>query len=240
MPLRGPSDVGVPDVRRFSDLQVTDGVRPEGDGVRGSPAPPKRTARTSGLAAVPWPVERGASPTPTRDHLAPPADVSRLQLLGDERLVHLQADVPDVVLQRVKLVSFELAADHPHLRRHQLILGALVWAHVDHADQEKLDALAELVDRYAAGAWHGLPEVRRLSGRMPASLKRRMEGAVLAIDGSQRDVSAKSVVAALVWRYVVSGGEDPARFRGLVDALGGYQQELSQRSLKAPVASVRP
>jgi hypothetical protein len=160
-------------------------------------------------------------------------------LLADEPQVHLQAAVPDVVLQRIKLVSFELAEDRPHLRRHQTILGGLVWQHVDHTDQVKLDQLADVVDAYQAGPWHGLPEDRRVSARMPASLKRRVEGTLLSLAHSRRDATARILVAALVWRHVVSREEDPARFASLVDVLGAYQQEMARRSLRAPVATPR-
>jgi hypothetical protein len=170
-------------------------------------------------------LERAAEP------LSPP-------LLADEPQVHLQAAVADVVLQRIKLVSFELAEDRPHLRRHQTIIGGLVWQHVDHTDQVKLDQLADLVDDYRAGPWHGLAEDRRLSARMPMSLKRRVEGTLLSLAHSRRDASARVLVAALVWRHVVSCEEDPARFASLVDVLGAYQQEMARRSLRAPVATV--
>jgi len=239
MPLRDASDVGVPDVRRFSDLQVTDGApRALGDHPGAMMAPTKRATRPSPLAALPT-TARGAVIEPQPAAVEPLARAGRRRLLGDEQMVHLQADVPDVVLQRVKQVSFELAGDHPHLRHHQTVLGALIWAYVDHTHQDKLDALADLVDAYAAGAWRGFPEVRRFSGRMPASLKRRMEGTVLALAGTQRDVSAKTLVAALVWRHVAARDDDEVRFARLVDVLGGYHQELSQRSVTAPVADTR-
>ncbi len=142
-------------------------------------------------------------------------------------------------MQRVKTVSFELADAHRHLSRHQTILGALVWSYVDHGDQTKLDLLADLLDAYRVAGWHGLPEDRRLSGRVPISLKRRMEGSVLALEHTHREVSAKVVLAALVWRYVVSSDADEPGFARLVDILGGYQQEVSQRSLTAPLAQPR-
>ena len=240
MPLRGAGDVGVPDVRRFSALQVTDGdadARPVEPAER-LPAANERPARHAGLAAVPTRHPGGSMPE-TPAAVAPSAleHIEARALLGDERLVHIQADVPDATLQRVKLVSFEIAAAHPHLRRHQTILGALIWAHVDHTDQRRLDELADLVDAYGRGPWHGLPEVRRLSARLPASLKRRVEGTVLALAGTHRDASAKALVAALVWQHVVSAADDEVRFARLVDAVGGYHQEVSQRSLTAPVAN---
>lgn len=237
MALRDASEVGVPDVRRFAGLQVTAGE----DRV----AEPPRARRPRGATAAATPLALTASgDVASRLVPAPPAAAARLStapadavdLLGDERLVYLQVDVPQIVLQRVKEASFELAAEHRHLCRHQTILGALVWRHVDHTDQAKLDALADLVDAYAAGPWHGLPEVRRLSGRMAASLKRRMEGAVLTLTSTHRDVSAKAVVAGLVWRHVVSADDDPAGFSRLVDVLSAYHQEASRRSLGAPLA----
>ena len=251
MTLRGAGEVGVPDVRRFSGLLVTDGETEQ----RESPAP---------TTAFPAGHERAAAPAPMKDHppaltsvpTAKPASpaaalrrpsgdlkssrhpVDRV-LLGDERQVYLQADVPEVVLQRVKTVSFELADAHRHLSRHQTILGALVWGYVDHADQTKLDLLADLLDAYRVEGWHGLPEDRRLSGRVPVSLKRRVEGSVLALEHTHRDVSAKAVVAALVWRYVAPSDADEPGFARLVDIVGGYQQEVAQRSLTAPRAVTR-
>jgi len=225
MPLRDADEVGVPDVRRFSDLQLTDEAS--------SPAPaPDRPVRTRRARPRSAPKQALAAVPPDTHE----ADVLARPLLGDEPQVHLQADVPEEAIQRVKLVSFELGEDWPHLRRHQTILGALAWEYVDHTDQDKLDVLAELVDAYRAGPWRGLPEVRRLNARIPASLKRRMDGSLLALAGSRRDVSARMVLAALVWRHVVSRDEDAGRFARLVDILGAYQQELERRSLSAPLA----
>lgn len=242
MPLRNASEVGVRDVRRFSDLQVTNSSQQQlTDRPMRQRRAPKGQAPQAALAAVQSDADRVASPGPpvTPTPQSPSLAATR-PLLGDERLVHLQADVPEVVLKRVKDVSFELAEDHPHLSRHQTILGALVWEHVDHRDQRKLDELADLVDDYGKGPWCGQAEERRLSGRMPAGLKRRVEGTVLALEHSQREVAVKLVVAALVWRHVISRYEDQARFARLVDTLGDYHQELSQRSRDAPVASPPP
>lgn len=238
MALRDASEVGVPDVRRFADLQVTDGsaaARP----VPTPTAASERTAPLAALASLPTHVD----PDPARftaSAMGLTVSADQRALLGDEELVYLQVDVPEVALQRVKLVSFELASDHRHLRRHQTILGALVWEHVDYADQRKLEDLADLIDAYHAGSWYGQPEVRRLSARMPVSLKRRVEGTVLALAHTHRAVSAKTLVAALVWRHVMFTADDEAAFARLVAGLGGYHQELSQRSLGAPVARVAP
>jgi hypothetical protein len=227
MALRNASDIGVRDVRRFSDLQTTDTLQRADSPVRAprtrAPKPPRQA-----LAAVPPNRETGAQTEP--EALSRP-------LLGDEPQVHLQAAVPDVVLQRMKVVSFELAEDRRHLRRHQTILGGLVWQYVDHTDQRKLDELADLVDAYLAGPWHGLPEDRRLGARIPTSLKRRADGALLSLAHSRRNASARVLLAALVWRHVVSREDDSARFASLVDVLGAYQQEIARRSLRAPVAT---
>ena len=248
MALRGAGEVGVPDVRRFSGLLVTDGqteqrespapttASPAADKRIAAPAPRKR--RPPALASVPpaKPVAPAAASTGPSDDPESSHHPADRVLLGDERQVYLQADVPEVVLQRVKTVSFELADAHRHLSRHQTILGALVWNYVDHTDQTKLDLLADLLDAYRVEGWHGLPEDRRLSGRIPVSLKRRVEGSVLALEHTHRDVSAKVVVAALVWRYVVPSETDEFGFARLVDILGGYQQDVSQRSLIPPRA----
>jgi len=236
MALRDASEVGVRDVRRFAGLQVTDAPPPP---PAERPTRVPRTARPNAarqpLAAVRRDIDRkGQAPAGDLEH---PAGSLSASLLADEPQVHLQAAVPDVVLQRIKLVSFELAEDRPHLRRHQTIIGGLVWQHVDHTDQVKLDQLADLVDDYQAGPWQGLPEERRLSARMPTSLKRRVEGSLLSLAHSRRDASARVLVCALVWRHVVSREEDSARFASLVDVLGAYQQEMARRSLRAPVAA---
>ena len=124
MPLRDADEVGVPDVRRFSDLQLTGET---------SPAPvPDRPARARRARPRPRPAPKQAlAAVPPDTH---EADVLARPLLGDEPQVHLQADVPEEAMQRVKLVSFELGEDWPHLRRHQTILGALAWEYVDHTD----------------------------------------------------------------------------------------------------------
>lgn len=149
MALRGADEVGVRDVRRFADLQISDGAAPATAPQRASSRPqaPRKTTRKK-LAAV---------PSDSVD-----ADAVERRLIGDEVQVYLQASVPEAALQRVKLVSFEVGEDRPHLRRHQTIVGALVWEYVDHTDQAKLDELADLVDAYRKGPWHGRPEVRRL------------------------------------------------------------------------------
>ncbi len=224
MALRGADEVGVRDVRRFADLQIADAVAP--------PSAPERAPNPPPAPRKPMRKKLASVPSDSVD-----ADAVERRLIGDEVQVYLQASVPQAALQRVKLVSFEVGEDRPHLRRHQTIVGALVWQFVDHTDQSKLDELAELVDAYREGPWHGLAEVRRLSARIPTSLKRRVEGSLLALAGSQRDVSARLLVAALVWRHVVSREEDAARFARLVDLLGAYHQELSRRSLAAPVAT---
>jgi len=234
MALRDSSEVGVPDVRRFGGLKVTDGSAAQD-------SRPRAPARRRKSTRVPVSAVAGAdvlqSPGPKAEAELGAA-VDGAALLGDELQVHLQADVPDVALQRVKLVSFELGDDRPHLRRHQTILGALVWEYVDHTDQRKLDELADLLDAYRLDSWHGLPEVRRLSARMPTSLKRRVEGTVLALSHTQREVSAKALLAALVWRHVISREDDHERFARLADVVGAYHQEMARRSLSAPVASV--
>ena len=224
MALRGADEVGVRDVRRFADLQISDGSA--------SATAPRRAPSRPRAPRKPTPKKLAALSSDSVD-----ADAVERRLIGDEVQVYLQASVSEAALQRVKLVSFEVGEDRPHLRRHQTIVGALVWEYVDHTDQAKLDELADLVDAYRKGGWHGLPEVRRLSARIPTSLRRRVEGSLLALAGSQRDVSARLLVAALVWRHVVSREEDAARFARLVDLLGAYHQELSRRSLAAPIAT---
>lgn len=251
MALRGAGEVGVPDVRRFSGLLVTDGDTEQREPAAPTTAPPAaeesaivaapRKRRTPALASVPTarPAAPASGPRGRSDQLDSSRHAADRVLLGDERQVYLQADVPEVALQRVKTVSFDLADAHRHLSRHQTILGALVWSYVDHTDQTKLDLLADLLDAFRVEGWHGLPEDRRLSGRVPISLKRRMEGSVLALEHTHRDVSAKVVLATLVWRHVAPRDTDEAGFARLVDILGGYHQEVSQRSLIAPLAQPR-
>jgi len=251
MPLRDADEVGVPDVRRFASLQVTEDARERPASVKQvarRATRPKHSVSPKALAALPATDAASqvdapaAAPASSQSPVSSPSaapGTARVPL-SEERLVHLQADVPEEALRRVKTVSFELADVHAHLSRHQTILGALVWAHVDHADQGRLDELADLIDAYRFSPWHGLPEPRRLSGRMPASLKRRVEGTVLALEHTQRDASAKLLVAALVWRHVVSSHDDQAGFARLIDTLGGYHQELTQRSYSPPVASAKP
>ena len=188
MALRDAGEVGVRDVRRFAGLLVTDGdseqhqSAPPNTASPAAPAaneraamPARRKRRTPALASVPTaspPASPSASTGPSDEPKAARHPADRV-LLGDERQVYLQPDVPEAALQRVKTVSFELADAHRHLSRHQTILGALVWSYVDHADQTKLDLLADLLDAYRVEGWHGLPEDRRLSGRVPVRLKRR-------------------------------------------------------------------
>jgi hypothetical protein len=205
MALRDASAVGLPDVRRFSELQSTE----------------------PGAGEV-----QQARPRPDPRPDAPPLSPG----LGDEGLAYLQADVPQAALQRLKEVSFELAARRPQLARHQTILGGLVAAHVDHTDGSSLAELAGLLDAYRDGPWRGLATPRRLSARVPASLKRRTEGCVLALSLTGREVSVKLLVAALVWRHVRSTHDDPKLFAALVDTTAAYHKQISQRSVTAPHA----
>jgi len=235
MPLRDASEVGVPDVRRFSDLRVTDGSPdPTVRHVPRHEGPRRLEAKAA--VAVPAVAQSPPTPQPQSSPSLVAASLERQVLLGDERLVYLQADVPDEVLQRVKEVSFELAAEHPRLARHQTILGALVWAHVNHTDEGCLANLAAVIDDYRESPWHSLPEPRRLSGRMPAVLKRRMDGSVLALSQTQREVSTKRLVAALVWRHVRSAREDVAAYATLVEKVAAYHDAISERSLGVPSA----
>jgi len=232
MALRNSDEVGVPDVRRFGALQTTETETTSPKRTARAARAPRRSAALASIGAQP------AVGGPERPP-GPPAHKSQVAmedraLLADERQSYLQSDVPELALARVKLVSFELADEREHLRRHQTILGALVWARVDHTDQVKLDELADLLDDYRAGPWHGLAEVRRLSARVPASLKRRVQGSVLALSATGRDASTRVLIAALVWRHVVTEGEDPAGFARLVDIVGAYHQEMERRSLTAP------
>ena len=142
--------------------------------------------------------------------------------------------MPEAALQRLKEVSFELAGQRPQLAHHQTILGALIDAHVDHTDERRLTDLARLLDAYRDGPWRELATPRRLSARVPASLKRRTEGCVLALSLTGREVSVKLLVAALVWRHVRSAHDDPERFAALVDTTAAYHEQISQRSVTAP------
>ena len=214
MALRDASAVGLPDVRRFSELQSTDPGADEAQRALPRPDP--------GPDAPPAPA------------LSPA--VERPGGLGDERLAYLQADVPEAALERLREVSFELAGQRPLLAHHQTILGALIDAHVDHTDERRLTDLARLLDAYRGGPWQELATPRRLSARVPASLKRRTDGCVLALSLTGREVSVKLLVAALVWRHVRSAHEDREGFAALVDATAAYHVRISQQSVKAPQA----
>jgi len=235
MALRKPDEVGVPDMRRFSGLQTTDTeTPPDKRASRAARAPRRSTALAPVVTEAPATrPPQSAAPRTAESR----AGVEDRPLLADERQLYLQSDVPELAMQRVKLVSFELADEREHLRRHQTILGALVWAYVDHTDQGKLDELADLLDAYRGGPWHGLPEVRRLSARVPASLKRRVQGTVLALSATGRDATTRVLIAALVWRHVVSSDEDAGGFARLVGVVGAYHQEMERRSLTAPQAT---
>ena len=213
MPLRDADAVGLPDVRRFRDLQSTDPGA--GEAQRALPRPD------------PGP---DAPPAPA---LSPAVERSGGGL-GDERLAYLQADVPEEALERLREVSFELAGQRPLLAHHQTILGALIDAHVDHTDERRLTDLARLLDAYRSGPWQELATPRRLSARVPASLKRRTDGCVLALSLTGREVSVKLLVAALVWRHVRSAHEDREGFAALVDATAAYHGQVSQQSVTAP------
>ncbi len=58
-------------------------------------------------------------------------------------------------------------------------------------------------------------------GRVPASLARRLEGAVFELKAGRTRVSQQEVLAALLWRHV--NHDDPDSLRALHELLDAYE-----------------
>lgn len=213
MALRSGETIGVRDPRRIAPVLT------EAD-----PAPvPKRPPRTAAPAKARS--KRRSGDADLRETSEHGGQTEPVLSLGDEPTDYLQVSVAEELQRRVELVSFEIAESHPRLAKHQLILGALLWRHVDYRDADKMSALAHLVARFEDSELAEVPLTRRLSARVPVSLKRAAKGAALRLRQTNEDASIRLVVSALVAEFV-RGPEDARAYANLIECVQGYRGAL--------------
>jgi hypothetical protein len=221
MALRSSDSIGVPDPRRIAPV-LTEADSPP------KPAPTKRQPRSQ---TTPKNSTRRSSSggEDLRQHFeqritarvaAPGA------ALGDEPTDYVQVSVPGELQRRVELVSFEMAEEHPRLAKHQLILGALLWRYVDYRDAEKMTELGELVARFEGSELAEAPLTRRLSARVPVSLKRQSKGAALRLRQTNEEASIRLVVSALVHEFVRGPQDNARRYAQLIDLVEEFRAAL--------------
>ncbi len=179
------------------------------------------------------------APRPTRDrrHWAPakplgvetqPAPKSPETVVGlaDEPTIFVQIMVPGELQERLADASHALAAEHRKLRHHKTILGALLWRYVEPDDPELLWQLGVLLDAYLETDLSEAPAEIKVGAHLPFSLKYKLEGAALALRRTRRAASAKTLLSALIWRYV-----DAARAEELAELLAAYRDAARPRPL---------
>ena len=148
--------------------------------------------------------------------------------LGDEQTIFVQAMLAGEVHQRLADASHAIAADHWKLRKYKTILGALLWRYVRPDDPDSLRELGAALDAFLATDAAEAPAEIKAGAHLPFSLKYSLDGAALALRRTRRDASAKTLIGALIWRYV-----DPADPGPLAELLGEYDQ--ASRPQPAPL-----
>jgi hypothetical protein len=146
--------------------------------------------------------------------------------LGAEPTDYVQVSVAGELQRRVELVSFEIGERHPRLAKHQLILGALLWRYVDYRDVEKMRVLAQLVAAFEESELAEAPLTRRLSARVPVSLKRQAKGAALRLRQTNEEASIRLIVSALVNHHVRGAEDDPRAYAALIELVGEFRAAL--------------
>ena len=146
--------------------------------------------------------------------------------LADEPPTFLQVMVPGELHERLADVSHALAVEHRKLRHHKTILGALIWRYVDPSDPQSLGQLGAALDGYLGTDLAEAPAEIKVGAHLPFSLKHKLDGAAIALRRTRRDASAKTLLSALIWRYV-----DPHDSAPLVELLGAYHDVVRPRPL---------
>lgn len=247
MALRPVSDLGLADL---TDVEMAPSTAREGDAERAipdAPGPERRAPRRKGGQDRPGKTrsEENAEDEPPGSEgepaAGPPAsrrDTPRPPVpLGDEASSFLQVMVPAELHERLLGAAFELKLARPRLRHHKTMLGALLWRHVDHRDAGSLREMAALIESYLTLPLSETVADVKVGGYVPASLKRHADGVALQLRRTIREVSVKTLVSALIWRYVDPSDEDA--FASLVDLLSAYDGELHpRRRAMVPATSV--
>jgi len=103
------------------------------DPLRTTPASPEKAP----------PAKASAAPRPKRA----PAKTNRTPALDREPLQAIFGRVPKSLARRLEGAVYELRGGDSSVRQQQ-VLAALLWRHVDPADETSLKELAVLVDEY--------------------------------------------------------------------------------------------
>jgi hypothetical protein len=209
-------------LRELSELGLTDATA-----VAPRDAAPSSATTTAGRSSPPAGKRRrgGSSPPPTAPQAngesplalasVPRADVP----LADEPTKFVQIFVPGELQERLADASHALAADHDELRHQKTILGALVWRYVRPDDPDALRELGAALDSFLQTDLSKAPAEIKIGGHLPFSLKYNLEGASLRLRRTRRQASAKTLLSALICRYV-----DPADLSELVQLLRAYHE----------------
>ncbi len=126
---------------------------------------------------------------------------------GGEEVQFLQVMAPPALVDALATAKFEVALSHRRLCLQRCLVGGLLLRYLDRRDADVLSELAELVEAWHADPVSRAPANTKLGWRIPASIKRELEGVVLALRQppygfAGSDVSARLVVCALIWRHV--------------------------------------
>jgi hypothetical protein len=140
-----------------------------------------------------------------------------------EERTFVQIMVAPEVRERLADASFALEDARPGWHLQQTIVGALVSRHVLPDDGQAMDALVERL-----AAWAQDPrsqrrsEALKLGWRLPHSLTRRLDKAVLRLRASHRHLapSAKALIASLIVDELSAG--TPAELERLIGLVGPY------------------
>lgn len=126
---------------------------------------------------------------------------------GGEEVQFLQVMAPTELVDTLATAKFEVALSHRRLCLQRRLVGGLLLRYLDRRDADALSELAELVEAWHADPLSRAPANTKLGWRIPAPIKRELEGVVLALRQppyrfAGSDVSARLVVCALIWRHV--------------------------------------
>ena len=239
MPLPSPELIGLTDPREVSgeleipqDLSVPP-ARQLSAAVSGSedlPAGPSR-AQTEVARARP------SLPRVLPDSLPkrrPRREAAGLSRLAPEDRTFVQIMVAAEVRERLADASYALEDVRPGCHLQQTIVGALISRHVDPEDPQAMDAL---LVRLAAWTEDPLSQRRgealKLGWRLPHSLTRRLDKAVLRLKATHRHLtpSAKALLASLIMSELKP--DTPLGIEHLVNLVVPYVEQY-ERPLVAP------
>ncbi len=234
MPLPSPDLLGLTDPREVSGppavaasagdperLRLTDAR----EVFRPAQAPPaaRPLARTQAAPVRP-PRVPARQPAPS-----PPAAAGPAGRRAPEQRTFVQIMVAPEVRERLADASFALEDVRPGWHLQQTIVGALIARHVRPDDPQ---AMGVLLERLAG--WTADPlsqrrgEALKLGWRLPHSLTRRLDKAVLRLRASHRHLapSAKALIASLIVGEL--NVDTPAGLDRLVALVGPYVDEYER------------